>query len=92
MGVAIIVGASVLAVVFMGAFFVKICKDGNRIKICNVMKLDTEPTAIPRPFPGEEDVRQYESAVPVPSGDMKLFSLRAENLSRSLDRRTRKPA
>jgi hypothetical protein len=42
---ATIVGISMMAVAFMAVFFVGICTDGSRIKVCEVLKVDTERSA-----------------------------------------------
>jgi hypothetical protein len=44
---AIIAGVSILAITFMAVFFVKICTEGSRVKVCEVLRLDTESCALP---------------------------------------------
>lgn len=43
----IIAGVSILAIVFMSVFFVKLCAEGRRVKLCEVHQLDTKPCAPP---------------------------------------------
>ena len=42
MAVLLIAGTTVAAVAFMAIFLVAICKEGGRMKICQVLKVDTE--------------------------------------------------
>ncbi len=94
MGVLIIGGISALGVAFMLIFLVNVCREGSRIRVCEIMKLDAEPIGSSHPIPiGVEEVQQDESADRVPAADMKVVPLRsARHPSRSVDRRSRKPA
>ncbi len=44
MGTLVITGFAALGAIFMTMFFVKLCLDGSKkIKMCEVLKVDTEP-------------------------------------------------
>ncbi len=93
MVVATIVGVSIVAVAFMAVFFVGICRDSSCVNFCEVMRLDTEPIGSARRGDEVEHVQQDKLVDRVPSVNMKVVQLRsAKNLSRSADRRIRKPA
>ncbi len=93
MVVATIVGVSIVAVAFMAVFFVGICRDSSRIKLCEVMKLDTEPMGSAGGLDEVEHVQRDELVGRVGSANIKVVQLRsAKYPSRSADRRGRKPA
>ena len=48
---AIIAGVSILAIAFMAFFLVKICTEGSRVKLCEIVHLDTESCAPPDAAP-----------------------------------------
>jgi hypothetical protein len=43
MGSLVITGIAALGAIFMTVFFVMICIDGSKIKMCEVFKVDTDP-------------------------------------------------
>jgi hypothetical protein len=54
MGPLVIAGGAALGAIFMTMFFVELCMDGGKLKLCEVLKLDTETesTEIPAPVSG----------------------------------------
>jgi len=47
MAAAIVAGVSILAIAFMAVFFGKICREGSYIRVCKIVRLDTEASTPP---------------------------------------------
>jgi hypothetical protein len=46
-GIAVLVGASLLAIAFLGVFLAAICKERQHIKICMLLRQDPEDISAP---------------------------------------------
>ena len=63
-GIAVLVGASLLAIAFLGVFLAAICKERQHIKICILLRQDSEESA--RPVPALSSAPQlHEVAEPL---------------------------
>ncbi|HEU5403150.1 MAG TPA: hypothetical protein VFU86_17470 [Terriglobales bacterium] len=88
---ATIFGIWIVAVAFMAVFFVKICGDGSRIKVCEVLKLDTEPSAPPGAACQKVEAESLGSDVSYSATNV-LRMPTSQTHERSKYGRTRKPA
>jgi hypothetical protein len=92
MGALIIGVISAMGIAFMAIFFVEICREGSRIKRCEVMKIDTEPIVNPRSLKEILEERQRRSAHRAAADIGRVFPMPiARHGSRSLGGRNRKP-
>ena len=90
MAVLLVAGTTVAGVAFMAIFFAALCKEGSRMKICAVMKVDTESMV------AAEDSRLcLENLTPLDAhraGTILPITAKTNRIGESKDARYRRPA
>jgi hypothetical protein len=94
MAVLLIAGTTLAGVAFMAIFFVAIYKEGGRMKICQVLKVDTELSSDSRLSRETESVEQLAESFQQADGTAKvlLMGSGSKTSGRPKDNRERKPA